>query len=59
MKALNVLECLRGVAGDGRLRDGGVWGEEARYRTVEYVAVEIVGGQLPLDQEDRRDRITA
>ncbi len=59
MKALNVLERLRGVAGDGHLRDGRVRGEEARYRTVENVAVEIVGGQLPLDQEDRRDRIAA
>ncbi len=59
MKALNVLERLHGVAGDGRLRDGGVWGEETRYRTIENVAVEIVGGQLPLDQEDRRDRVAA
>jgi hypothetical protein len=51
VKALNVFECLRGVVGDGRLRDGGVWREEARNRSVENVAVEIVGGQLPLDQE--------
>ncbi len=59
VKALNVFECLRGVVGDGRLRDGGVWREEAQNRSVEYVAVEIVGGQLPLDQEDRGDRVAA
>jgi hypothetical protein len=59
VKALNVLERLRGVVGDGRLRDGGVRGEEARNRSVEDVAVEIVSGQLPLDQEDRGDRVAA
>ncbi len=53
VKALDVFECLRGVIGDGRLRDDGVWREEARNRSNECVAVEIVGGQLPLDQEDR------
>ncbi len=59
VKALNVLERLRRVAGNGRLRDGGVRGEEARNRTVENVAIKIVGGQLPLDQEDRGDRVAA
>jgi hypothetical protein len=59
VKALNVFECLRGVVGDGRLRDGGVWRDEAWNRSVENVAVEIVGGQLPLDQEDRGDRVAA
>jgi hypothetical protein len=59
VKALDVFEHLRWVVGDGRLCDGGVRGEEARYRSIENVAVEIVGGQLPLDQEDRGDRVAA
>ncbi len=59
MKALDVLERLRGVVGDGRLRDGGVRCKEARNRSVENVAIEIVGGQLPLVQEDRGDRVAA
>ncbi len=59
VEALNVFERLRRVVGDGRLPDGGVWCKEARNRSVENVAVEIVGGQLPLDQEDRGDRVAA
>ncbi len=59
MKALDVFECLRGVVGDGRLRDGGIWRKEAWNRSIECVAIEIVGGQLPLDQEDRGYGIAA
>ncbi len=59
MDALDVFERLGGVVGDGRLRDGGIWRKEAWNRSIEGVAVEIVGGQLPLDQEDRGYGIAA
>jgi hypothetical protein len=44
VEALDVFKRLRWIVGDGRLRDGGIRDEEARYRSVEDVAVEIVGG---------------
>jgi hypothetical protein len=47
---LDVLEGLVGVEVEGCLGRRGVEGEEARYRTVQPVAVKIVAGEVPFGE---------
>ncbi len=55
--SLDVLEGLAGVGVDGSLGHRGVEGEEARNRSVQPVAIEVVAGEIPLGEKDRHHRV--
>ncbi len=59
VEALDVLEGLPRVAGDGSLRHRRVGREEPGHRSVKGVAVEVVRWDVPLRQKDRGDRVAA
>ena len=54
---LDVFEGLAGVGVDGGLGRRGVEGEEARNRSVQPVAIEVVAGEIPLGEKDRHHRV--